>query len=124
MAKTGVGSTRADSTPQWEAKPREVGITDRVVLLCLTSWKIDRRMKSTERPFLSPIAHSFILSVCYCYSVVENATGGPFWPSLRLFDCTVSSNLSFLVFFPFTRGGGRGVSGGCALSSLFARHPR
>src|SRR5260363_308333 len=78
MAKTGVGSTSAKSTPQKEAKPREVGITDRVVLLCSTSWKIDTRMKSTERPFLSPIAHSFILSVCYCYPVVENATGAYF----------------------------------------------
>src|SRR5260364_397568 len=120
MAKTGAGSTSAKSTPQYEAKPREVGITDRVVLLCSTSWKIDTRMKSTERPFLSPIAHSFILSVCYCYPVVENATGGLFWPSMRLFDCTVSSTLSFPVFFPLPRSGGGGVSGVvlCCLASL------
>src|SRR5260364_312883 len=42
--------------------------------------KKDTRMKSTERPYICPIAHSFILSVCYCYPVVENATGGLFWP--------------------------------------------
>src|SRR5260364_405074 len=88
--------------------------------------KLENRHKNEihRKAIFKPYSAFFILSVCYCYPVVENATGGLFWPSMRLFDCTVSSNLSFPVFFPLPRSGGRGVSGGCALLSRFARQPR
>src|SRR5260364_183462 len=120
MAKTGVGSTSAKSTPQQEAKPREVGITDRVVLLCSTSWKIDTRMKSTERPFLSPIAHSFILSVCYCYPVVENATGAYFGLLCASLIVQCPPTSAFRFSFPYRVAVGavcRGVVL-CCLASL------